>query len=299
MCDAEEMARQQGLGLLLLHGIGNFYQRFGYTNIADLTYLHMKLEDIDTLPKSGCRVRRAAMDDVDVLLALYGRHQGYFPRSRALQRELLHQRAPDELPVLAFDQCGIAYGYLLPPDQKHPRHVPEAGADTWEVAVALLQYHAELVRAKSEQADSIVWSVGRQSQLYYLLADHIQLESMSRSIPNAEWMARIGSLPDLFAALLPDWQASVDEHPAELRWNIGEAAVEVRRKHRTLFCGPVTRGAQTIRLSQEIFTRLLFGYRPVAWAARQPGQDIPPALTSLVEQLFWSNHLFVPKSDEF
>ena len=100
-------------------------------------------------------------------------------------------------------------------------------------------------------------------------------------------------------ALLPAWQASVDEHPAELRWSIGEAAVEVRREHRTLFCEPVARGAQTIRLSQEIFTRLLFGYRPVAWAARQPGQDIPPALTSLVERLFCSNHLFVPKSDEF
>jgi predicted N-acetyltransferase YhbS len=299
MRDAEEIARQQGLGLLLLHGIGNFYQRFGYTNVADLTYLHMKLEDIGALPKSGCGVRRAAMDDIDVLLALYARHQGYFPRSRALQRELLQQRAPDELPVLAFDLRGIACGYLLPPDQKHPIQVPEVGADTWEVAVALLQYHAELVRATSEQADSLIWLVGRQSQLYYLLADHIPLDSMSRSIPDAEWMARTASLPDLFAALLPAWQASVDEHPAELRWSIGEATVEVRREHRTLFCDPVASGAQTIRLSQEIFTRLLFGYRPVAWAARQPGQDIPPALTSFVERLFWSNHLFVPKSDEF
>jgi predicted N-acetyltransferase YhbS len=299
MRDAEELAQQQGLGLLLLHGIGNFYQRFGYTNVADLTYQHIKLKAISTLPKSSCRIRQAAMDDVDALLELYNRHQGCFLRSRALQRELLQQCMLDYPPVLAIDQRGIVCGYLLPPNQNQPIHVPEVGADTWEAVTALLLHHLEMVQAISEQADMLVWSIGRQSQTYYLLADNIPLESINKSIPNAEWMARTASLPDLFTALLPAWQAHADEHPAELRWIIGDMAVAVCRKHGQLFYTSPSNQMLTLRLSQEIFTRLLFGYRPVTWAAGQPDQEIPSALQPLLDRLFRANRLFVPKSDEF
>lgn len=295
MRDAEEVARQQGLGFLLLHGIGNFYQRFGYTNVADLITHQIEIKHISTLPVSGCSVRQASTGDVDALLRLYTRHQNCFSRTHALQRELLRH----DLPIVAVDRHGLLCGYMLQPNTADLSQVLEVAADTWDATVALLQYHGQLVQAATEPSSTLAWSVAQQSQTYYLLAEHIPLKSTIQSIPNAEWMARTASIPDLFAALLPGWQDSRDIHPAAVRWVIDDIQVGIRNDHGTLSCGQVASDAPTIRLSQAIFTRMAFRYRPVAWANRQPGQEIPTQLFRLVERLFASNSLFVPKSDGF
>jgi predicted N-acetyltransferase YhbS len=299
MRDAEDLARREGMSLLLLHGIGNFYQRFGYTNVADLTYQRVALQQIAQLPATCCTARLATRRDADALLALYDRHQGCFVRSRELQRELLRQCLPENPPVLAVDRRGSVCGYMLLPGQPDMGYVQEVGADSWEAASALLQHHAQLMLSLPGQATMLAWSVGQQSQTYYLLADHIRLESVVESIPNAEWMGRTASLGDLFDALLPAWSARAADHPAELRWAIGGEEIGVRRERGHLRRAAVGDDAPTIRLSQEVFTRLLLGYRPPVWAARQTGQEIPPALMPLLGQLLPRERLFVPKSDEF
>jgi hypothetical protein len=299
MRDAEALARREGLGLLLLHGIANFYQRFGYTNVADITYQRIALQHIDNLPASSCSVRRASMEDVDALRELYERHQGCFVRSHALQRELLRHSLPDHAPFLAVDRQGAPCGYLLSPNQSDTQRAREVAADSWDAAAALLQHHAQLARSASGQTAALVWSLGLQSRTYYALADHIPLESVIESIPNAEWMARTAALPDLFAALLPAWRARAGDWPAELRWEIGSEVVQVGREQGRLRFAEVAHSAPTISLTQESFTSLLFGYRPVAWALRRPGQALPPTLTALVERLFSAYRLFVPRSDEF
>jgi len=53
------------------------------------------------------------------------------------------------------------------------------------------------------------------------------------------------------------------------------------------------------RLSPQVFTQLLFGYRPVSWAARQPGQQLPEPLLPLLCALFPPEHSFIPGSDDF
>jgi hypothetical protein len=239
------------------------------------------------------------MGDVDALRELYDRHQGCFLRPHALQRELLRYSMPDHPPVLAVDDQGAPRGYLLPPNQSNIKRAREMGADSWDAAVALLQHHAQLVRSASDQTAVLVWSLGLQSQTYYALAENIPLESVIESIPNAEWMARTASLPDLFAALLPAWQARAGDWPDELRWVIGGEVVQIRREQGLLRCAEVVNSAPTISLTQESFTALLLGYRPVAWALRRPGQAIPPALIPLIERLFSAYRLFVPRSDEF
>jgi predicted N-acetyltransferase YhbS len=299
MHDALAFAIEQGLGLLLLHGISDFYQRFGYANVTDLTYQRIALQQISALPPGDCCIRPATARDADALLDLYQRHQGCFVRTRALQRELLRQSLPNNPPVLALDRRGVLRGYMLLPGQADKGYVQEVGADTWDAALALLQYHAQLVMAMPGQATMLAWSLGLQSQTYYLLADQIRLESVVESIPNAEWMGRTASLPDLFASLLPAWRAHAPGHPAALRWEIGGEVVGVLKERGRLRCAPAPEGAPTIRLSQDVFTRLLLGYRPAAWAARQPGQEIPPALMPLIDRLLPRERLFVPKSDEF
>jgi hypothetical protein len=45
--------------------------------------------------------------------------------------------------------------------------------------------------------------------------------------------------------------------------------------------------------------QVLCGYRPLSWAARQPGQQLPDALLPVLEVLLPLERLWMPASDEF
>jgi hypothetical protein len=40
------------------------------------------------------------------------------------------------------------------------------------------------------------------------------------------------------------------------------------------------------RLTAGVLTRLVFGYRPAAWALDQPDQEVPPELLPVLDALF-------------
>ncbi|GAB4125362.1 MAG: hypothetical protein Fur005_40050 [Roseiflexaceae bacterium] len=297
MRDAEAVARSQGIGLLLLHGIGNFYHRFGYTNIANLIAHQIERSAVLALPRSDCLVRPATIADSESLLALYRRHQHCFVRTPAIQAALLHGWiAGGRPPLLAVDGAGVVCGYLLPPYTDEPLRVPEVAADTWDAAVALLQWHAQ--QQPSDSHEPLCWVMAQQSQTYYMLAEHVRVVSRIESIPNAEWMGRIGSLPVLMQSLLLAWQQH-GEHPEALRWVIDDTTTELNYRDRQLVIEPIGPDVASIRVSQASFTRMLFRYRTVAWEARQPGNTIPPQLIPYLERLFAANALFVPESDGF
>jgi predicted N-acetyltransferase YhbS len=297
MRDAEEIARSQGIGLLLLHGIGNFYHRFGYTNIANLVVHQIERDAVLALPRSDCLVRSAMIADSDSLLELYRRHQHCFIRTPALQAARLRGWIDgNRAPLLAVDASGVVCGYLLPPYTDELLQVPEVAADTWDAAAALLQWHAQ--QQSSDEIGPLRWVMAQQSPTYYLLAEHVRVVSRIESIPNAEWMGRIGSLPVLMQSLVLAWQQH-GEHPEALRWVIDDTTTELNYRDRQLAIEPVAPDAASIRMSQASFTRLLFRYRTVAWEASQPGNTIPPQLIPYLERLFAANSLFVPESDGF
>src|SRR5579859_5331316 len=95
MRDAITFAERHGHALLLLDGIPNFYHRWGYTDIYDLTEHIIERAAVATLPATGCTTRPATLDESPALLALYQRHYsrytGSFTRTLEQQRVRLER----------------------------------------------------------------------------------------------------------------------------------------------------------------------------------------------------------------
>ena len=56
---------------------------------------------------------------------------------------------------------------------------------------------------------------------------------------------------------------------------------------------------QEVRFSQQVFTQLVFGFRPVSWAATQVGQRVPDELVSILDVLFPHKQSWIAGSDYF
>jgi predicted N-acetyltransferase YhbS len=300
MRDATEYAKHQGIALLLLHGISNFYHRYGYANVADAIVHQISLETIKALPTSTLTVRPADADDVDALLALYIRHHNRFVRSREVQKHQLRQQTR-----LAVDSMGRACGYLILHASGDQSRAVEVAADSWQAAVALLQAHAELLERAPQPCAQLRWPLPLDGTTYYLLAEHIRLTSEVVSIPNAEWMARPGSLPALIDALASQWKRRLRQQHAgcafTLRQAVGDSVLTLSFDGEALSVATSDEGKEKadIVLSLPIFMKLLVGYRPIDWAMHQPEQHIPLEWLPVLQILYPTGRLWVPGTDEF
>lgn len=54
-----------------------------------------------------------------------------------------------------------------------------------------------------------------------------------------------------------------------------------------------------MRFSQQVFTQLVFGFRPVTWAAIQAGQRVPDELVAILDVLFPHKQSWIAGSDYF
>ena len=54
-----------------------------------------------------------------------------------------------------------------------------------------------------------------------------------------------------------------------------------------------------VRFSQQVFTQLVFGFRPVSWAALQAGQHVPDELVPILDVLFPHKQSWIAGSDNF
>ncbi len=300
MRDAIEYAKQQGIALLLLHGISNFYHRYGYANVADDIAHRISLETIKTLPASTLSVRPAGAHDGDALLALYIRHHNRFMRSREMQTYQFRQQTR-----LAMDSMGRACGYLILHNSGDQSRAVEVAADSWQAAVALLQAHAELLERAPQPPAELRWPLPLDGTTYYLLADHVRLTSEVLSIPNAEWMARPASLPALVDALTPEWERRLRlQHAGRallLTQAIGEYTLTLSFDGAAL---ALTTSEETklkvdVVLSLQVFMKLLVGYRSPDWAVQQPEQHIPAEWLPVLKILYPVSRLWMPGTDEF
>ena len=310
--DAVQYAQQQNHALLLLDGIGDFYHRFGFIDVFDIVHHTIESAAIQAQPRSPYPVRQATFEDIPVLFKLYQRHYGAFAgsfeRDSAFQERLFHDRGGMK-PYLAIDGKGVVQGYMML--NKRPEQIVayEVAANDWPAALALLQQHVALMleRSGAEGSIEISWPLPTDSATFYLLSDHLSLRSQVRHTPDADWMARTAHVPTLIDALLPLWNERWQ------RYNVGRSGVlAVIIEQEAFLLGsdgigihlldPMTSSAHAARqitLSQQVFTQLLFGYRPVSWAAKQPGQSIPEDLYSILDILFAGTQAWIAGSDAF
>lgn len=226
---AVAQAKRNKAALLLLDGIGDFYHRFGFVDVLDLTHQLVERGAVLALPPVPAmpRVRAATPDDAPILLELYerylGNRYGGFARTLEQQRHRLEQFDPHNPAWLAVDAGGAARGYLLL-SSGNAAHAIEAGVADWPAALALLQHQARLLEqpafldprgehyAPNSLPTELRWSVPPDSTAFYLLADHLPVRGESLHRPDADWMARPADLPTLYRALLPLWQQRWQQH---------------------------------------------------------------------------------------
>jgi GNAT superfamily N-acetyltransferase len=308
MQDAVAYAVQQGYDLLLLNGIPNFYQRFGFSPVLDIAWVTLNRQEILAEPPTDYQVRLATVADAPVMLDLYERHfglyTGSFDRSLAQQVHQLRGLFPQHLPWLAVSPSGEIEGYLHFWWDSDLQFAHEAVAENWPAAVALLQYHARLREAKPESPDGWGWVLPPTSPTFYLLAEHLSLGTHFDHHPFAGWMARPAALTGLCRSFLPmwreRWQQASSGWTGILALQIGEETcfLELSSAGVNLLT-PQPPEAHPLKLSPQRFTQLLFGYRPATWLAQQPGQQLPPELIPLLDILFPRSQSWIAGTDQF
>lgn len=304
MQDALALASQQHCSMVLLVGIPNFYQRWGFTNIMDYPLQVIQRSDILAQPLSTYHVRPATADDTGSLLALYQQHHGRFERSLALQNYLLRGRLPHNPPFLALDEYDRPRGYLLLPPHANTARAFEVAADDWLAALALLQQHNALVSLLPDSPDALRWPLPLDALSAYLVADHLPMQWQVFCVPDGEWMAHITKLVDVIQALVPLWQArwyrACAAWSGQLTHQIGEYSFTLAFDQTSLelLASPVA-DAPLVVFSSEVFTTLVFGWRSVAWAMQQPGVAITADTQAVLDVLYPMERLWFPPSDEF
>lgn len=314
--DATAYARSNGYPLLLLDGIPEFYHRFGYTRVFDVTIHDIDRGAILALPASGdYQIRRATLEDAPVLLALYergfGEYMGSFARSVEVQKHMLKQSALREnLPWLALNQAGEAVGSLHLRAGEHIATSWEMTADSWPAALALFQHHARLVEGPNAPA-TLRYHFAPDAPIIQAASDHLKVVDTSHwgnpvlegSVishtfrhPNTGWMATISDVPMLLRAMLPELQARWRR--SLIRWS-GNVTLDIDGERHTLaLAGPDLRlleqpasASEVVNISRPRFTQAVFGYRPVA--------GVSGDVQTILDTLFPQNHTWIPVSDWF
>ncbi len=309
--DVVTYAQEQHHALLLLDGIGQFYHRFGFIDVFDTSWHTIENSVIQAQAASPYKVRQATFEDIPALLALYQRHFAAYPasfeRDKTFQERLFHDRGWMK-PYLAVDNKNAVRGHLLLNMRPEKPVAYEVTADDWYAALALLQEHVKLVQDRpGEENKSISWPLPMNSQAYYLLSDHFQVKSLTTSTPDADWMARTEHLPTLIDALLPLWNERWQQHNPG---RSGVLAITIENEPFLLgadamgihLLDPMTSSAYAarhVKMSQQVFIQLLFGYRSVSWAIRQQGQEIPEELQPVLDILFPQTPAWIAGSDAF
>jgi predicted N-acetyltransferase YhbS len=311
MQEALAYSYTQKYELLLLHGIPNFYHQFGFVDALEDLPEH--IIDRKLIPEQSHEmysVRMATLNDAPALLALYqlhyGSYLGSFAPTRTLQQQehLMRNWFQGALPLLALNSRNELNGYLMLSRSWNQLYAYEVAANTWPAALALLQYHSHQLDTEPEAPHELRWPLPPNSPTFYLLADHLPLRSEMYSHPDSGWMARPVHLPTLFQSLLllfqERWQRSMLPWSGTLAFKIDNYTcyIDVGTKGIQFIEHPFTH-VQLVSLSPQVFTQLLFSFRPVTWAINQPGQHIPEELIPVLNILFPSGQASIARSDSF
>ena len=310
MQEALTYAYNQHYALLLLHGIQDFYHQFGYIDcLEDIPEHAIDRKLLPEEPSDAYTVRLATLSDVPILLAFYqhyyGEYLGSFAPTRTLARQKhLYNWFQENMPLLALDADNKPQGYLLLTRRWNRLYGYEVAANTWPAILALLQYHSHLLESETEPSEELWWTIPPHSLTYYLLTDHLPVRSEAYAYPNQGWMARHVHLPTLFQSLLPLWQMRWKQ--ANSPWS-GNIALNIDNHTCSLKLEPASlrfnEHASThtvqVSLTPQVFTQLLFGFRPISWATLQPGQVIPTEIAPVLNLLFPTKQAWIAGSDYF
>ena len=328
MHDAIAYAQIHEYGLLLLDGIPEFYNRYGFCDVYDLCTCELDRQAVLSLPESPYEVRLPTLDDASSLLTLYQRYfasyTGSFIHSIEQHIHWIQHIEPSKL-LIATDTNGQVKGYLYLAAAQAQGNIYLAGTQLWELvvddwsaAVALLQYHARLVEYQ-DTSKAVLYMFPPNSVVVHWLTDKLEVADISTwdnpmlgwavrqqtfHHRNAGWMARLVNLSALTQAMLTEWQArwyrSLAQWSGDISIMVGSKAFTLHFHGRSLqlLNAPVA-SMHTLSLTQQAFIQTLFGYRSIAELVLSSEQPLSSDLVIVLSILFPTGQTYIPASDWF
>lgn len=234
------------------------------------------------------------------------------------QTHRLRHQLPDNPLWLAVHPDGSLEGYLSLNSGTDRSQVLELAADNWGAVLALLRYHAQLLEGPAAPP-TLRYRLPPTAPVLQWMIDHLEAPDTSHWTRSADgwvvcsqsfhhrdagWMARLVDLPTLAQAMLPEWQErwrrSLFHWSGKVFLTAGDESCILQIEDTELrLVNQVIGAAEVIQLTPELFTQVMFGYRPVAWAVDQSGQLINSELLAVLNVLFPVGHTWIPASDWF
>lgn len=317
--DALAFAREHHHALLLLDGIPNFYFRYGYTDMFDVTVVEVDRSALLAQPDPQHQVRPATVEDAPALLALYQRHAGAYTGSfeRSLESQV-HRERNRRLPcVVALTAQGEIEGYLVHGSDDELAEGREVAADNWDALLALLRYHAQLCESNQPVPTTLLYFLPFDAPMTHWLIDTLAVPDTSQwHSPSTEWgvrglsyhhrftgwMSSLVDFPLLLDSMLPElqarWQRALAQWTGEIMLTVeGQSCVlQLDGAHLRLADSPSAIYSQ-VELTPQALVQLVFGYRPLA--SLTSIAYLPEDVQSALMVLFPQGHTWIPRSDWF
>jgi hypothetical protein len=299
MEDAIAFAKEQGIAVLVLHGLHLFYDQFGYVDVFDTQVNRISRVRIAALAASPYRVRVATPDDAKAIVALRDRHcDGYVgPCLRTEDQEAQQIRFADSPPAVAVDAAGELRGYLAFSSGVLRWFGAEALADDWPAASALLHHHSELRGPLQDHDDDLVWRLPSDSLTFAHIADHLPVQSSTDQMPSAGWMACPVDIGALMNAVLSAATDMPTDGPQSVDLRVGDWSGTYTWKGGRVAAADSGTTQTRIVLSPQVFVQLLFGYRRIDWARSLPGHNIPPESERILSCIIGAGRGWIPPGD--
>lgn len=289
MESAVELMQRERYDLSLLHGIQDFYHRFGYVTCMPEHEFSMDLRDAERAPR-GARLRRMREGDRQAVVRIYSRDNalrtgsavrpakgwGGFPRGTWWTYRAL--------PYVVVDARGAVQGYVVCNDVQDVCRASEVGGEGEEVFAAILSHLAQrALRLRRET----VWANVPADHPFAVYCRRFGLRQHSLYPREAQFMGRVIDLETCLHALLPElawrWGLAERGESVPLATDVGRATLAWHRGALRLAEGA---GRSAVRLTQQELTQLVLGYtrpRDLPAAVRR-GWSAPRA--ALLERLF-------------
>jgi len=297
---AIELMTREGFDLSFLHGIQDFYGKFGYVTCMPEYELSMNTRDAERV-EAGARMRRLRAGDLPRIVELYERDNALRVGSAVRTLDRWHGfrvgtwwtiRAAVQV---VLDSSGEVAGYVAYDDTEDACRASEVGGRGEQVFAAILGFLARrAVRLRRERLELHL----PDDHPFAVYARQYGLRSHTL-YPRAEkGMGRIIDLHRCMQHLCPEltrrWPAHRRAEELALRTPVGSGWLAWKGDRAVWESG---RRAGAIALEQQTLTQLIFGYvRPsdlAIWGRLRvsaPRQELLDALFPMqLAQLWWAD----------
>jgi predicted acetyltransferase len=300
LADALALMVEEAYDISFLHGIQDFYDKFGYVTCMPEYELWMSTRDAERAGGKA-RTRRLQPDDVPRIIELYDRDNAL--RVGSALRQPGHWRgfqvgtwwSVKALVEVILDGAGRVAGYVSLDDTEEACRASEVGGQGEEVYAAILGVLARrAVRLRRERIGLYL----PEDHPFAVYARPYGLHSQTL-FPRAEkGMGRIVDLERCMLHLCPEltrrWPARLRGETLGLRTAMGSGRLRWARG-RAVWDGG--RHAEAVAVEPQVLIQLIFGYlRPADLAAwgrlrlPEPRQELFDALFPMqLPQLWWAD----------